>query len=356
MDYGIPWVPDSSEIRELCLCPFQLFRDQDIWALCKRRSITLSGKKINIIYRIHEYTSIGDLLFDFLQDGHWFCTLSSETKGRLDEDIDKIYFFESSASKNFTYKQKFQLVQQFTRREIRGAKTVSAPILSHIHDTAVSLNIDPPKTYAEALDFAKKVKFELPENDILEFDNSDELAAWALAYLVEHDKIIGRCKTCNRYYIRSHGNSKYCGFDCYDNRSTTGACLGESEILLRYKRVGQWFTRKLKSRSEYKYLDNSNYIGTYNAKELFSHFAIAGKAIDPAETIFTANDFSLLKDAYKRAYSMRYSEVKKTKDAFDCSEVLEEEYQEVLDSFLLWLDNVKIQLDCFSIYRDARGK
>lgn len=149
--------------------PVSTFFDQDIWALCKRYPVTLNGKRINYVYRIFEYASIGELLFDFLHDNHWFCTLSSNTKTRLEEDINYVYFFENEYSSRFTYKQRFKLIQQFIRREIGGAKIIPAPILKELSKVVFDPNAPLPQSYPQAIEMAEKAKFKLPENDILEF-------------------------------------------------------------------------------------------------------------------------------------------------------------------------------------------
>lgn len=353
MEYGIPWPPDMVSEKDLEACPFHLFHNHDIWVLCKYYSFIYAGKKVNVPLKIHEYASVDEVLFDFLQNNHWFCTLSSGARIRLEEEINQVFLFQSESSKKHTNKQKFQLIQQFTRRELQGGKCVAAPILSDLYRAAGEHNLPHPNTCAEAMDLAQKIKFKIPEDNIRVFDTSDELAVWALSYLIEHDKLIGRCKTCGRYFIKPHGNSKHCGVECYKNRETTGECLGENEIRLRYKSIKQWFGRKSKSRSEYEYYDSGKLPKTYDTKALFSGFDFD---LDPSEFIFRAEHFCKINDAYKEQYDIRYDKLKKLKKAVDYQLAKEEDYQKEKDIFVQWLDNVRIQLDYFLRYRDSRSK
>ena len=356
MDYGLPWTPDIISEENLKFCPFHLFLNHGLWVLCKHVSTNLFGKRINIPLKIHEYDSVGDLLLDFLQNKHWFCTLSSDARERLEEDIKYVFLFESSSSKRLTNKQKFQLIQQYTRREIQGSTAIAAPILSSLFSAADAHNLPHPKTYSEAMDLAAQIKFKIPENDILVFGNSDELATWALSYLIEHDKLIGRCESCSRYYIKPHGNSKYCGDECYENRKTIGECLGEPEIKRRYKCINQWFVRKQASHAVYEYCDSGNLPDTYDAAALFSDLDIGSDPAGLSEFIFKAEHFSIIKDAYKEEYDTRYSRLKKMKKAVTCQNISEEDYKRAMDTFLQWLDNVRVQLDYFSKYHDYSSR
>lgn len=336
-------------------CPTQLFFDGNSWVLYKKLTLALDGREYNRVFRIHEFPSIGAVLFAFLFDEYGFCTASQKIKSRILMDIEQIYIRKDSLRPRLSYKQKFRLIQQFTRRETRGGRAITPPIRDVLAREAEAHGEVKAETYDEAVRLVKRIGFELPENDIYEFEDSDQLVAWVLAYLVDNDIVIGRCRTCRKYYIKPNERSVYCGKACYNNRDKSGSFLGEEDIESRYKRIAELFRRKKRSKSTYKYCaDEQVFADGYDEERLFREIAGGSKTCE--EIVFSADDFETLSQTHAKEYKSRYNLLKEMKKSVENGSVSEEEYQGRLKEFKEWYSNREEQLRCFSIDTDARCK
>lgn len=119
------------------------------------------------------------------------------------------------------------------------------------------------------------------------------------------------------------------------NRDKSGSFLGEEDIEKRYKRIAEFFRRKKRSKSTYRYcVEEKAFADGYDEERLFREIAGGSKKCE--EIIFTEGDFETLSKTHTKEYKARYKLLKEMKKRVENNSVSEEEYQERLDAFKEW--------------------
>ena len=347
MEFGITWDFDVADRLELDRHPFCIMTQGNRLILAKKAVFNINGKTINIFVRIHTYSGIRDLFADFFYRKEWYCHVSEKTIREIDQVIQSVYFLKSKFMWRYSPSQRYTLFRQFNRRPVCMPKqlmTVSfrGDFARVAAEKEKGLPMGEPKTYEEGLEFAARLDYDLPECDLLVFNDGDEVLWWATEQILHHNQEISKCAICQSYFVGMNSMQKYCSTKCFQSNRAVGKFCGDEEIQKLYMAIYQLFRRKINSKSVYIYATPSG------ETDIIRPFFPPSKKRDTLEDMnASAGDFEVAMKIFQKEYRERYdlykNAVLRQKDgALSMEEV--EFYRNELHN---WLLNVKEQLSGF---------
>lgn len=340
MDLGVYWDYDEIDQANFDPSPF--------WVLSQNEKITLGKRyksgKLRVMIRLNTYENIWGLFAEFFYKRPWYCHISEETDTKIKTIIDRIY--APPFTHIYTSSQRYALYRQFTKHQLQlPADHIPTPFLHELSNSGLIEGapcLPIPQTYEEGLEQAFQLKYDLPDSDILIFNNSESVLWWALERIISRNQEISKCEICQSYFIASTPNQRYCSRQCFQNNRAIGKYCGDKEIERAYMALYQWFYRRSNSKQEYIYnasLDKSDIITKLLPERK--------KNVPIAELRLSASDFEFMMSKFQEEYNERYlpfkNAIQKQKDGeFDSSN--DETVNLLRNALYSWLTDAKAQL------------
>lgn len=338
--------------------PFSVYVRSSSVELNKYIQLTVNGKPLNCAIPIAEYSSVAELLLDFLRNDKWFHSASVKKIMVVKEMTHRIYVEPRFPLKlpSIRYQNEIAKRTSHLYDVIKIKAPIASGIAEKINEKLSKMKKDgnpipelPDYHTFEGMEACMEIlKISPPKADGFQFPTADDLIFWALEETTKQELIIAPCKECGQLFVKDTKDF-FCSRRCANlGKVDCGRFCGDKEIKSLYDSIYKALDKTIGKSPKNFFFKGAALSSSESQDTLFSDLSTKYENFSCADHVFTESDFEVMNQTFrKNMFAPKYESFKCIYRRYKMQELTEEEYNVARIEFLDWLQEVKSQVDNF---------